>query len=126
VSSKDPSKMSKSELLTLYKATAAEKEELAKKCGQYSCFFCSSNCPVLIKLFGRTIMSGKVQKKYKHAKKALDSSREPAKRELIPYPSGQTHGRGDFNLAEFLLEHSNVSKEEYNALVVSASAPLAF
>ena len=56
-------------------------------------------------------------KKYKGAKKALEAgqgSNGPAKRELIPYPTGKTPGRGDFNL----LDYVGVSKEEYNALIV--------
>jgi len=38
--------------------------------------------------------------------------------EKIPYPTGQTPGRGDFNLSAYLEETSNISKEDYNALIV--------
>ena len=61
-------------------------------------------------------MPGKARKKYRNAKKALDAgqgSNSLAKRESIPYPNGQTHGRGNFNLVEFLFEASNISKEDY-------------
>jgi hypothetical protein len=50
--SKDPSKMSKSELLRLYKAAAAEKEELVKKYGQYPCVFHQEVHPTLTALCG--------------------------------------------------------------------------
>lgn len=70
---------------------------------------------------GTSIVLGKVQKKYKHAKKALATSQDfdgPAKGDKIPYPTGETHGRGNFNLPAFLSEHSGVSKEDYNAFIV--------
>lgn len=68
-----------------------------------------------------TIILGKVQKKYKHAKKVLATSQDvdgPAKREKISYPTGQTHGRGNFNLSTFLSQHSGISKEDYNTFIV--------
>lgn len=64
---------------------------------------------------------GKVHKRFKRAKKALVASQDPKKstqRAKIPYPTGETPGRGDFNLADFLFEHSEVSKEDYNAFIV--------
>ncbi|KAF9784484.1 hypothetical protein BJ322DRAFT_1021228 [Thelephora terrestris] len=101
--SKDLSKMSKSELLRLLQTTISEKEELDKK-------------------------REKFQKKYKRAKKALDTgqhSNESAPKELIPYPTGKTHGRGEFNLADDLLYHSEVSKEDYNTFIASIHQAMA-
>jgi len=62
-----------------------------------------------------------VQKKYRHAKKALTAGRdsnELTKKEKIPYPTRETPGRGDFNLSAFLSESSGVSKENYNSFIV--------
>lgn len=65
---------------------------------------------------------GKVHKRYKRAKRALAASRDPnesaTQRAKIPYPTGETPGRGNLNLADFLLAHSEVSKEDYNAFLV--------
>lgn len=66
-------------------------------------------------------MLGKVQKKYKRAKKALTTTRdfdEPAKQDKIPYPTGETPGRGEFKLSAFLFECSGVGKEDYNGFIV--------
>ena len=68
-------------------------------------------------------MLGKVQKKYKHAKRAINASHEPANRELIPYPSGQTHSRDGFNLAEFVFKASHIGKEDYNTLIARTPTP---
>jgi hypothetical protein len=71
-----------------------------------------------------TLVLEKFQKKYKRAKKALDTgqhSNESATKELIPYPTGKTHGRGEYNLADDLLYYSEVSKEDYNTFIVRRS-----
>lgn len=60
----------------------------------------------------------KVQKKYKHAKKALEASQDLDESEKIPYPTGQTPGQGDLKLKEYLKETSGVSPEEYNSFIV--------
>jgi hypothetical protein len=68
-----------------------------------------------------TFIPGKFQKKYKRTKRALDDARgacEPAEKKLFLRPTGLTHGRGNYNLAEDLLENSKVTKEEYNTFVV--------
>ena len=60
---------------------------------------------------------GRLRKKHKRAKMALDASQGSAalgNEEIIPYPTGQTPGRGDFQLAQFL----KISQEEYNSFVV--------
>lgn len=127
--SKDPSKMSKSELLRLYKTTTTEKEELTKKCGQYPRVSHQEAPSVDYTTRLMIFIPGKVQKKYKNAKRALDATRnsnELAKRDLIPHPTGQTHGRGNFNLAECLFETSDVSKEDYNTFIVRCLVQLTF
>lgn len=71
-------------------------------------------------------MIAKVQKKYKHTKKALNASQRPNEstaKELIPYPTGQTHGRGGYNVADDLFEKSGVTKEGYNTFVIRSSTP---
>jgi hypothetical protein len=68
-----------------------------------------------------SLILGKVHKRFKRAKKALAASQDPnesTQRAKIPYPTGETPGRGDFNLADFLFKHSDVSKEDYNAFLV--------
>ena len=59
----------------------------------------------------------RLRKKHKRAKKALNASQgsaTPGNEETIPYPTGQTPGRKDFQLAEFL----GVGQEEYNTFIV--------
>ncbi|KAF9645544.1 hypothetical protein BDM02DRAFT_3131013 [Thelephora ganbajun] len=92
-SSKDPSKLSKADLLRLYMATVTKNDTLTKKYSQ-------------------------LHKKYKRAKMTLEASKgsaAPRSEDLIPYPTGQTPGRGDFNLFSFL----DIGQEEYNAFVAS-------
>ena len=124
-SSKDPSKLSKSELLRLYNTAVAKNDTLTKKCGQYLRVSCGEVCQTLIACGRYPLILGKMHKKYKGVKKALEANQgsgEPAKRELIPYPTGKTPGRGDFNL----LDYVGVSKEEYNALIVCNVTPFKF
>ena len=57
-------------------------------------------------------------------KKALVTMQDfdgPAKQQKTPYPTGETPGRGDFNLAVYLFEHSAVDKEDYNMFIVRNS-----
>ena len=71
---------------------------------------------------GCHLVLGKIYKKYRHAKKVIATGRDAGasvQRTKIPYPTGETPGRGEFNLATFLLMHSEVSKETYNAFLVS-------
>jgi hypothetical protein len=66
-----------------------------------------------------------LQKKHKRTKRALDASQGSAasgNEETIPYPTGQTPGRGDFQLAQFL----KVSQEEYNGFIVCILLSLGF
>lgn len=68
------------------------------------------------------LVLGKIHKKYKRAKRVIatgQDANESARQVKIPYPTGETPGRGEFNLADFLLVHSEVSKETYNAFLVS-------
>jgi hypothetical protein len=69
---------------------------------------------------GDALVLGKAQKKYKHVKKTLEASQGSSKpvKKLIPYPTGQIHGRGNFNLADYLYVESSVSKEDYNTFIV--------
>ena len=74
-----------------------------------------------------SLVLGKVYKKYKCAKKALEVGQgfdKPVRREKIPYPTGQTPGRGDFDLSEYLEEASDISKEDYNCFIVCNFTPL--
>ena len=62
-----------------------------------------------------------MQKKYKCAKRIIATGQDtngPALQAKIPYPSSETLGQGDFNLTDFLLEQSEVSKEDYNTFLV--------
>jgi hypothetical protein len=116
--------MSKNELLRLYKASIAEKADLNKEIGWYSCFSQQDVGEILILFTTNTRVLGKIKKKYKRAKKALDVNNEPLLREIIAYPIGKTPGRGDFNLADYIFEKSGVGKETYNIFVVRVSPPL--
>jgi hypothetical protein len=120
MSSKDPLKLSKQDLIRLFASTTAAKEELAKKYSQYPRVSCgevhrtltvwSIVRPVLLGL-------GRLQKKHKRAKRALEVNKGTAalgNEETIPYPTGQTPGRGDFQLAQFL----KINQEEYNSFIV--------
>jgi hypothetical protein len=127
-SSKDPLKLSKAELIRLYASTTAAKEDLVKKYGQYSRVSRAEvhqmsavrliTYPVLLGL-------GRLRKKHKRTKSTLDASQGSAasrNEETIPYPTGQTPGRGDFQLAQFL----KVSQEEHNAFTVCILLSLEF
>ena len=71
---------------------------------------------------GFYLVLGKIQKKYKRAKKVIATGQDangPAQEKNISYPTGETPGRKEFNLADFLLVHSEVSKSTCNAFLVS-------
>ena len=58
-----------------------------------------------------------IQKKYKKAKRTIEAGQglnKPQAKTTIPYPTGETPGRGDCKLSELL----NVDKEVYNAFIV--------
>ena len=74
---KDPSKMSKGKLLQLYNATAAKKDDLTMKYGQYPLFHDKIGLR-LTPLYGKPSLAlGKVHKRYKCAKKVLTASQDP-------------------------------------------------
>ena len=127
-SSKDPSKLSKAELIRLYTSTTAAKEDLVKKYGQYSRVSRAEVRQMLIvRLITYPVLLGlaRLRKKHKRTKRALDASQGSAalgNEETIPYPTGQTPGRGDFQLAQFL----KVGQEEYNGFIVCILLSLGF
>jgi hypothetical protein len=114
-SSKDPSKLSKGELLQLYKTVTAAKEDLSKKYGQYTRVSCGDATPMLHHAFNALPILGRAQKKYRRARRALEAGPDtPVSQDTIPYPTGETPGRGDLQLSIRL----DIGKEEYNAFIV--------
>jgi hypothetical protein len=60
---------------------------------------------------------GRLQKKHKCAKRALEVNKGSAalgNEETIPYPTGQTPSQGDFQLTQFL----KINQEEYNSFII--------
>ena len=123
-SSKDPTKMSKAELLHLLKTTAAKKEKLDKKCGQYLHLHCWGACWALIPLHRWYFHDSKGPEEVQTHEEGPQCQPTPQwidSKGTHPLSTRQTHSQGSYNVADNLFEKSGVTKEGYNTFVVHSS-----